>query len=146
MEVVAMAEIMAVDKIAEKWARVTPGRSADYEEGVRSPVKNWERQTTAASDAWKTGIQQAIAAGSFGKGVARVGQAGWQVGAIEKGVARWGPGVQVAQDKYQTALAPYVDAIRRVTLPPRYARRDPRNLDRVRVVVDALVKAKAGRT
>lgn len=138
-----MAEIRAVDRIAAKWATVTPQRTADYEAGVREPRKDWARSTLAAADAWKGGIQAAIAAGSFGKGVTRAGTGRWQEGAVTKGVARWGPGVQLAQDRYATGFAPYREAIARVQLPPRFARRDPRNLDRVRAIVEALSKAKA---
>jgi len=138
-----MAEVRPVNEVAEKWARVTPQRTADYEHGVRNPTRDWARNTGAAVEAYKTGVQASIAAGSFGKGVARAGTAGWQKGAVEKGLTRWGPGVQVAQDKYQTAMAPYIEAIKRVSLPPRFARRDPRNLQRVNAIVDALVKAKA---
>ncbi len=138
-----MAEIASVDKIAEKWARVTPQRQADYEAGARDPKKDWASKTAAANDAWKTGVQGAIQANSFAKGVARVGTAKWQEGSIEKGVPRWGQGVQLAQQAYQVGFAPYAEAIRRVTLPPRFARRDPRNLLRVNAIVDALIKVKA---
>ena len=62
-----------------------------------------------------------------------------------KGTARWGPGVVLAQDKYARNFAPFRDAIERVTLPPRFARRDPRNLDRVKAVVNALIVAKEQR-
>ena len=33
----------AID-IARKWARVTSGRTEDYEEGVRNPTKDWETE------------------------------------------------------------------------------------------------------
>ena len=137
-----MAEIAAVDVIGAKWARVTPTRTADYEDGVRNPRKDWSRMTLGATDAWKAGITESIAKGTWQKGVSRAGTGGWQEGAIAKGVPRWGPGVQVAEPKYTAAFAPFREAIARVTLPPRYARRDPRNLMRVNAVVDALVKAK----
>lgn len=137
-----MAEIAGVDVIAAKWARVTPTRTTDYEDGIRNPRRDWLRSTIAATDAWKAGIQEAIGKGTWGKGVSRAGTTGWQSGAIEKGLARWGPGVQVAQAKYSSAFAPFVAAIKGVTLPPRFARRDPRNLLRVNAIVDALVKAK----
>ncbi len=137
-----MAEIAAVDVIASKWARVTPTRTADYEDGVRNPRKDWSRSTLAATDAWKAGIAESVAKGTWQKGVSRAGTPGWQEGAIAKGVPRWGPGVQVAEPRYAAAFAPFREAIARVTLPPRYARRDPRNLMRVNAIVDALVKAK----
>jgi len=137
-----MAEIKSVDQIAEKWARVTPQRTADYESGVRNPRKDWARSTAAASDAWKSGVQAAIAASSFSKGVARVGTAKWQEGAVSKGVPRWGAGVSIGKDAYQTGFAPYQAAIERVSLPPRFARRDPRNLERVKAIVDAMSAVK----
>lgn len=137
-----MAEIAGVDVIAAKWARVTPTRTADYEAGVRTPRRDWARSTLNALPAFKAGMQEALTKGTWEKGVARAGNAAWQGGAIEKGVPRWGPGVQVAEPKYAAAFAPYVAAIKAVTLPPRYARRDPRNLMRVNAVVDALVKTK----
>jgi len=137
-----MAEIAGVDVIARKWARVTPTRTTDYEDGVRNPRKDWSRSTLAATEAWKAGITEAIGKGTWAKGVSKAGTSGWQSGAIEKGLARWGPGVQVAESKYSTAFAPYVAAIKAVTLPPRFARRDPRNLMRVNAIVEALVKAK----
>ena len=31
-------------KIASKWARVTPERTLDYEEGVRNPARDWETE------------------------------------------------------------------------------------------------------
>lgn len=137
-----MAAIRPIDVIAKKWATVTPMRSADYEAGVRDPRRDWKAETIGAADAWKAGIQTAIADGSFSKGVNRAGTPGWQTGAIEKGVPRWGPGVTLGEDNYQTGFAPYREAIARVTLPPRFARRDPRNMARVTAIVDALVKAK----
>lgn len=137
-----MAAIATLDKIAAKWARVTPQRSEDYRAGVTEPRTDWGRATAAANPAWKAGIQKAVAADAFVKGVGRAGTAKWQEGSLEKGVARWGPGVTIAQDDYQVGFAPYHQAIAQVQLPPRGARRDPRNLERVNVIVAALVKVK----
>ncbi len=36
-----MPVIKSSAKIAEKWAKVTPQRSAEYEDGVRNPTKDW---------------------------------------------------------------------------------------------------------
>lgn len=139
-----MAQIKPIDVIAKKWATVTPQRSADYDAGVRSPRRPWAAATTAAADAWKAGIQSAITRNAFSKGVAKAGDAAWSTGAIEKGTRRWGEGVALAEDRYSRGFAPYAAAIARVTLPPRYARRDPRNLERVKAIVDAMVKVKEG--
>lgn len=137
-----MAAIRALESVARKWATVTPQRAADYEAGVKDPKARWSAMTLAAVDAWKAGITDAIARNAFHKGVSRAGDTAWAEGAMLKGVARWGPGVQLAEGKYQTGFAPYHAAISRVTLPPRFARRDPRNMLRVAAIVDALKKVK----
>lgn len=137
-----MAAIRDVSVIAKTWATVTPLRSPQYEAGVRSPLRNWAEATKAASDAWKTGVTNAISKGLFAKGVSRAGNAAWQEGAITKGVPRWGAGVALAEDKYATAFAPYVAAIKGLTLPPRFARRSPQNMARVQAVVNAMIETK----
>lgn len=138
-------EIKPVDAITQKWARRVATASPEYQAGVESPTKDWQKNTTAAVDSWKAGIQAAIADGSFGKGVARAGNQGWQQGATGKGVQRWAPGVSESTGKYSSAFAPFVEALRRVTLPPKYARRDIRNLERVKAVAMAMQEAAKAR-
>jgi len=140
-----MAFIRSIEHIARKFATVTPGRTEDYRQGVENPRKDWAVATVASESAYEAGVTQAIAKKRFGKGVKLAGTDKWQRGSVEKGTARWGPGVTMAQDLYARGFAPYRDAIERVTLPPRFARRDPRNLSRVKAVVDALVAAKEQR-
>lgn len=137
-----MAAIRSVEEIARKWATVTPLRTGDYEAGVKSPQKDWKESTAASGDAWKAGVSEAIAEGRFVKGVVKAGTGKWQLGATTKGVARWGPGVQLGEPAYGTGFAPYREAISRLTLPPKFARRDPRNLLRVKAVVDAMIGVK----
>ncbi|GAJ12685.1 unnamed protein product [marine sediment metagenome] len=140
-----MAFIRSIEHIARKWASVTPGRTEDYRMGVENPRRPWAAAAAAAEGAYETGVTQAIAKKRFGKGVKQAGDEKWQRGAVEKGTARWGPGVTIAEPDYRREFAPYRDAIERTTLPPRYARRDPRNLARVKAIVDALSAAKEAR-
>ncbi len=137
-----MAAIRSAETIARKWASVTPQRAVDYEAGIRDPRRDWKEATLAAEGAWATGVQEAVVKKRFGKGVTRAGTDAWQKGALEKGLQRWGPGVALAQDKYRVNFEPYQQAIARVNLPPRFARRDPRNLERVKAIVQALVAVK----
>lgn len=134
-----MANIRPIDQIAKKWSSVTPMRVEDYAQGVQNPRKDWQQSTAAANDAWKSGIQQAVAEDRFKSGVAKAGTSKWQKGAVEKGTQRWGAGVQQGESAYAQGFAPYADAIARTNLPPRYARRDPRNLERVKAIVNAMV-------
>lgn len=141
-----MPSIKTMADISKKWADVTPQRAPQYEQGVRSPKRDWAQGASAASDAWKAGVTEAVTKDRFKVGVNKAGTAAWQRGAIDKGTARFGPGVQAAAPDYAKGFAPFRDVIANTTLPPRYARRDPRNLERVKVMATALGAAKTAQT
>lgn len=140
-----MPNIRDVSQIARKWADVTPGRSSEYEQGVKSPKQSWASAATEAKDAYEQGIQEAMSNGSRERGIAAAGDAKWQRGAVTKGVSRFGPGVRAAQQDYQTGFAPYQSVISGTSLPPRGPKGDPRNYDRARIMGEALHAAKAGK-
>lgn len=133
-----MPKVMDAAKAAEKFATVAAQRSQDYVEGVQNPRNDWATATKAAEQAFKDGVSQAIAQGRFGKGVQRAGSAKQIKGAVDKGANRFASGVVAGKDNYAQGVAPYLSTIASTTLPPRYARRDPRNLERVRVITTAL--------
>jgi len=139
-----MAEIKSLAAIRDKWTRVTPGRTEDYKLGIKNPRRDWETETTAAEGNWKAGVDAAQAKGLFVKGVAKAGSKKWQDKALKKGPGRFAEGVYIAGDDYEKGFAPFREAIARVDLGPRFPRRDPRNLERVRRVVDALIEEKVG--
>lgn len=137
-----MAQIKDLASIAKKFSEVTPQRAGEYEAGVRNPRVDWAQATAAAEASYKEGVTKAANAGRFGKGVRKAGTAKQQNGALEKGVSRFGPGVSLAKPAFEAGFAPYHQAISATTLPPRYARRDPRNLTRVAAIATALGKVK----
>lgn len=137
-----MAQIKSIDEISRKWAEVTPLRTQDYADGIANPRRSWASSTRGAEQAYNDGVTKAITRRAFVAGVTRAGDETWQRKAGTLGVARWGPGVAEAEGEYAAGFAPYRDAIASVVLPPRYARRDPRNLARVKAIVDALIARK----
>ena len=137
-----MPAIKPVSEIAEKWARVTPGRSADYQAGIQNPKRDWAEATKAAEEAWVQGIQEAASQRRFSRGVSKAGTEKWKKKALELGATRWGPGVAAARDDYEKGFAPYAEVIARTTLPPRGPKGDPKNIERVRVLAQALHEAK----
>jgi len=137
-----MLQIKSIEEIAEKWAEVTPMRSGDYAKGIQNPRRPWAASTKNAAAAYGAGVTRAVQTGAFAAGVTRAGDEKWQRKASTRGVANWGPGVAEAKGDYQAGFAPYRDAIAAVVLPPRYARRDPRNLARVKAICDALIAKK----
>lgn len=137
-----MAEIKALSAIRDKWTRVTPGRTEDYKLGVKSPKRDWAEETLAAKENWKAGIDAAAGKDMFAKGVTKAGSKKWQDKALKVGPGRFAEGVYIAGPDYEKGFAPYREAIARVDLGPKFARRDPRNIERVKRVVDALVAEK----
>jgi len=137
-----MAEIKSTAAIRDKWTRVTPTRTEDYKLGIQNPKRDWAEETGAARDNWKAGVDAAAVKGLFAKGVAAAGTKKWQDKAMRLGPGRFSEGVYQAGPDYEKGFAPYREAIARVDLGPKYPRRDPRNLERVKKVVDALIAAK----
>jgi len=137
-----MAFIRSVDSIANKWANVTPMRSQDYADGIANPRRSWAAATKNAEPAYEDGVRKSVSAKRFGKGVTKAGDEKWQRKSTVNGVRNWGPGVAEAKGDYAAGFAPYQAAIAACVLPPRFARRDPRNLARVTAIVNALVAKK----
>lgn len=137
-----MVAIRKLEEIVKKWADVTPTRAPYYEAGVRSPLKDWATEAAAAEKAWETGVQNAITDKRFEAGVKRVGTAKWQRKTLELGVARWPDGVRKARDDYAAGYRPFYETIAALTLPMRGPKGDPRNIERVKVIADALHKKK----
>lgn len=128
----------------EKWARVTPQRTEDYDKGISNPKRSWQQAATAAKSNYAAGVQASIQKDGFAKGIAKAGDAKWSRKAKEVGVGRFGTGVQAAKVDYEAGFAPYAQVLESTTLPPRFAKGDPRNLERVKTVAMALRAKKVG--
>ena len=133
-----MSAIKSVAEIARKYVRVTPGRTEDYALGVRSPRVDWQSATSAAEGAWEAGLQAAISAKRFGAGVQEAGTAKWQRKAAGVGKDRWAPGIREGAQDFEKGFAPYAQVIEGLELPPRGPKGDPNNIERVRLMAEAL--------
>ncbi|MCK5645108.1 MAG: hypothetical protein KAJ19_30185, partial [Gammaproteobacteria bacterium] len=107
---------------------------------------DWANATKAAEGSYEEGVNKAIARKAFGKGVTKAGSEKYKAGVREKGGQRFASGVAIAGPAYQAGFAPFHRVIAGTQLPPRFARRDPRNLRRVEVIATALGKAKEAGT
>lgn len=139
-----MAEVKSISRIKEKWTRVTPMRADDYKIGIQSPRRDWEKSAVAAKDTHKTAMAAAGAADSYAKGISKAGSGKWQSRALQKGPGRFAEGVMVGGDDYEKGFAPFRDEIEKTVLPPRFPKRDPRNIQRVSTLNLALGKKKTG--
>jgi len=127
-----------------RWARKAAGASEDYASGVQSPRADWQASTLAAAPAQAAGVQAAIARGSFARGVQAAGTAKWQSRAVKLGTSRFAQGVSEGVSDYEKGVAPFLQVIEGVTLPPRGPKGDPRNLERVKAIATALRAKKVG--
>lgn len=139
-----MVKLRPLDTIKGKWKNRASAAAGDYKFGIENPLEDWATNASAAESAWEGGVQDAISRKAFSKGVKAAGTAKWQERALKKGVRRYPEGVAIAEDDYAKGFEPYYNALSRVTLPPRGPRGDPRNLERVRVIVETLRKVKTG--
>lgn len=137
-------EIKDPARIAEKWARVAPQRQQDYALGVQNPRRDWATAAAAAQDTHTAAMQRAATAKSYSRGIRNAGTPKWQANAVAKGPNRFAEGVQLAEPAYRAGFAPYAEVLARTTLPQRYPKGDPRNLDRVKAVANALYAKKNG--
>ncbi len=112
-------------KIAAKWARVTPERITDFEEGVRNPTKDWEKETADSESRYEAGIKAAMTRKAFGKGVRKVGTAKQKSASIIKGIPRWPEGVRGAEADMRSGMEPVVSTLEALTLPERFPTGDP---------------------
>ena len=128
-----MAKVIpSISEVSKKWSDVTPGRKDYYISGV-SKVTDWAGPTAEAEGRYEVGIAAAISDKRFGKGVTKVGTAGWKEPTIKKGGVRWGPGVRDGKAKYERSFAPYMSEIASLvdTLPEKYPKGSPENIRRV---------------
>lgn len=143
-EAIYVVKIKPLESIASKWAAVTPGRAEYYAAGVRAPDKDWETNTAAADKAWFQGVTSANTTGLFPKGVHRAKTAKWQRKSIDVGIDRYPSGVVAAEEDMRAGFAPFHGVISRISLPPRGARGDPKNMARSTKMAKALHDARVG--
>ena len=139
-----MAKMRDINQTAAKWARVTPGRAQEYFHGVQNPRNSWAAATANAEPAYKAGVEAAISKGTFKRGVLAAGDQKWMDNTLAKGPTRFAEGVAIAEPAYAVGFAPYAAVIESTQLPPRFARGDPRNMQRVAILGAALNKRRVG--
>jgi len=137
-------QVKTADVVAKKWATNAGAAGANYQAGIQSTQKDWATDTAAAAGSWATGVSNAASNGSFAKGVNTAGTAKWKANATSKGVQRYPGGIQAGTPAYQAGIGPVLQTLASLTLPPRGAKGDPANLQRVQAIATALRKLKTG--
>jgi len=136
---VKVKDINAAKKNFEDAASLVPER---YKQGVSSADWKEAAMSDAAESLYAQKLQEAIQKKKRQKGIAKVSNEEWRSNAVNKGAAKIGTAMRLASNKWATAIAPYFEALRNLSLPEKTA--DPMaNIDnRLKRVVEALVNKK----
>lgn len=138
-------QLRPLESIAAKFAARAQAAAPEYGAGIANPKVDQAAAAIAGADAYNQGVQEAISAGRFQSGVRKAGTAKWQERSKSLGVQRYPQGVAASKGDYATGFAPYAQVLASISLPARGPRGSGQNLERVRVVADALTaKRKSG--
>lgn len=129
---------------AKKYADRGSAAAADYTAGVRGSGGTWQSNTSAATENYNQAVTEAIGRNAFAKGVSAAGGARFESRASTVGAQRFPQGVREGQGNWAEGVAPYLQTIAGVTLPPRRPKGDPGNIARVAAIADALRRRKVG--
>lgn len=128
-------------EIARRFVKYAPGRFDRFQDGIRNPSMDWEKETKAAEGNYEDGVKKAMGRKAFGKGVTKCGTAR-QMAKTVQNEGRWTEGIEGAETEMTSAMGPVVAVLTATTLPPSFPKGDPRNYKRVEAVGTALRKAK----
>jgi nucleoid-associated protein YgaU len=127
--------------VAAKWKTRAGNAQGDYAAGVAAAAGDWEAKSAAAEDVYKAAVTDAASKGLYGRGVR--GSAGkYQKNATTLGPQRFQQGVANATDAMAAGIAPVLQTIAGLTLPPRGVKGT--NQERSNIVATALRKMKVG--
>ena len=135
-------KLRPLDLVVDKWNRRATAAGPDYQAGIQAPRVPWSQGAIAASPAWNQAVTNAASKDLFAKGVAKAGDAKWLNKALSLGARRYPEGVTAAKDDYKNNFASFYDALGKVALPARAPRGDPRNLERVKAIVQTMRQTK----
>lgn len=133
-----MPPIKPLDKVTKTWAKRAAAARDEYLDGVQNPRKDWEQETAASVERYEAGLQASFANQSFQKGVADAGTRKWQTRASSVGPGRFSEGVRGAEPEYRAGFARFHSRIAATDLPPRGPKGSPENIERVRIMAEAL--------
>lgn len=131
-------QVRNIIQTVANWGKKSLAASDNYKYGVENPRADWATAAVAAKDNYSSGVQTAIANDSFSKGVTKAGTDKWKKRATEVGPARWTTGITGGGAAYYAGVNPYLKVLTDLTLPARGPAGSAQNIERVRVIADAL--------
>jgi len=134
--------IRPIEQITRKYQARAAVAGQDYLDGINAPSRDQAEAAAAAAPTWAAGVQQAIADNRYADGVTDAGTAKWRARSQSVGAARYPQGIQAGLADYRSGVAPFLEVLQGLELPPRMPRGDPSNNQRV-MAVNAALRARA---
>lgn len=134
----------SASEVAQKYVERAGAASGDYVEGAQSTTKDQAAAAIAAKGNYAAGVQAAITAGRYEKGLQKSGKSGWLRGVTEKGANRFAEGVASGAGNYATESGKYDGARSAANSLPRGPKGSEANFARSKAVGQALRKQKVG--
>ena len=119
------------------------GSPSNATTGASGKGSKWLTRTSAAGANFQEGIQRALAAKSFDKGVAAAGASSYDEGVRNKGTLNWGTGMQAGGSKYEKKVQKFASLWSQELATARGSRRSPANLKRMQENVDRFIRTAA---
>ncbi len=135
----------SISDASKYWLEGANNRAARYVANAAAAGGKWLTNTVSNSAMFKAGVTAADIDKRFVSGVNKAGASGFTGGINAKGQARFGPGIQAGQAKYNQAEGAMLAVIQGVTLNPRALRGSAANYINVQKVGDALHAASVAR-
>lgn len=132
---------------ATKWQGNSGNGAQNYVSGAQNTTKDQAALAIAAKGNYAAGVQAAITAGSFEKGLGKSGKQGWLAGVQQKGAQNYGTGVSspAAHSKYAANSGAYDSARGAAANIARGPKGAAGNIARVSAVVAAERAIKMGK-
>lgn len=131
--------------IAKKFVSRASTAGTDYASGVGAAGQDWATNAKAGESNYEQGVTAAIADKRYGRGIDQAGAQKYVDNATKLGPQRFQTGIQNAEGAYQRGVAPHLEAMRSVDLPPRGPKGSPQNQQRAQVVAALNRKIKLGK-
>lgn len=97
--------------IAQKWVERTSAATQAYKDGIQRTDGNPMEKAAANAAGYLAGVQAAVSTGKWQRGLARVSREAWMAAAINLGANRIGPGVTQAKPKMQSFLDAFLPVL-----------------------------------
>ena len=95
----------SAEAILNKWVNgATQAANGAYKEGILGVTSSPMEKAAAKANEWASGVQRALADGSFVNGLRKVSLSQWQQSASTKGVTAYSNGITHAKDKMRAFI------------------------------------------